>query len=168
MVWKVVLILLFCLSGISVGETVKYIPKHEELKYTFGGHLPVMQLKPGTILESWTEDCFDGAVKKPTDIPSKVAPIGHENPQTGPFYIEGAKAGDTLAVHIIHLEPARDYAVSSAFPGFGTLSGTDYTAVLNLPLPEKVWWYTVDRSRGRLPPLWWKWSVCGHWTGYAF
>ena len=92
--------------GVSPAQTVKYIPKHGELKYTFGGHVPVMRLKPGTILETWTEDCFDGAVKKPTDLPSHVAPIGHDNPQTGPFFIEGAQAGDILAIHILDLQPA--------------------------------------------------------------
>jgi len=86
-------------------------------------------------------------VKQPTDLPSKVAPIGHDNPQTGPFFIEGAMPGDALAVHIIDLQPARDYAVSSAYPGFGALTGTEYTAMLNPVLAEKVWWYTVDKSR---------------------
>ena len=145
MLWMTLLCILF--ASVSLAETVRYIPKHEELKYTFAAHKPVMNLKPGTILESWTEDCYDGAVKKPTDLPSQVAPIGHDNPQTGPFYIEGAKPGDTLAVHIIDLQPARDHAISSAYPGFGALSGTDYTAILNPNLPEKVWWYTVDKQK---------------------
>lgn len=144
---RTVFFLLF-LADISFAQTVHYIPKHDELKYTFGGHQPVMRLKPGAVLETWTEDCFDGAVKKPTDLPSQVAPVGHDNPQTGPFFIEGAQPGDILAIHIINLEPARDYAISSAYPNFGALTGTDYTAVLNQPLPEKVWWYTVDKSKG--------------------
>ena len=140
------LLLVLCLAPGLVAQTVKYAPHHGELKYTFGGHRPVMTLKPGTILETWTEDCYDGAVKKPTDLPTKVAPIGHDNPQTGPFAIEGAEPGNILAVHIINLEPAREYAVSSSFPGFGALSGTDYTALLHDPLPEKVWWYEVDKK----------------------
>jgi len=127
-------------------QSAKYIPNHDELKYTFGGHPPVMTVKPGTVLETWTEDCYDGAVRKPTDLPSKVAPIGHDNPQTGPFAVEGAEPGDILAVHIIELQPARPYAISSSFPGFGALSGTDYTALLHEPLPEKVWWYEVDKK----------------------
>jgi acetamidase/formamidase len=129
------------------------MPKHDELRYTFGGHPPVMTLKPGTILETWTEDCYDGAVKKPTDIPTEVAPIGRDNPQTGPFYIEGAKPGDILAVHIIDLQPARDHGVSSHYPGFGSLTGTEYTALLTPNLPEKVWWYTVDRAKGTVSTM---------------
>ena len=145
---RIITILLLLFASYLFAEIVRYIPKHEELKYTFGGNAPVMHLKPGTILETWTEDCFDGAVKSPTDLPSKVAPVGHDNPQTGPFFIEGAEPGDTLAVHILHLEPANDHAISSSYPNFGTLTGSDYTATLNEPLPEKVWWYTVNKEKG--------------------
>lgn len=147
------LIVCFFINTLASSQTVRYMPKKEELRYTFGGHPPIMKLKPGTVLETWTEDCFDGAVKKPTDLPSQVAPIGHDNPQTGPFYIEGAQPGDILAVHILDLQPAREYAISSNYPGFGALTGTDYTAVLNPPLPEKVWWYTVDRQKGTVAAM---------------
>ncbi|MBI1805465.1 MAG: acetamidase/formamidase family protein [Ignavibacteria bacterium] len=133
-------------SHLVFAQTVKYIPRHEELKYTFGGHAPVMSIKPGTTVETWTEDCYDGSVKKPSDMPTKVAPIGKDNPQTGPFYIEGAQPGDVLAVHIVEISPAREYAISSNYPGFGALTGTEYTAVLNLPLQEKLWWYNVNNS----------------------
>jgi acetamidase/formamidase len=127
---------------------LRYVPKHEELKYTFGGVAPVHRIKPGTRIVSWTEDCYDGAVKKPGDIPSKVQAPGHENPQTGPFFVEGAEPGDTLVIRIEKLEPARDYAVSSSFPGFGALNGTNRTAVLQPDLPETVWFYEVDRAKG--------------------
>jgi acetamidase/formamidase len=139
-------IIFVALTGIAAAQVVKYTPGHDELKYTFGGHPAVLRLKPGSVLETWTEDCFDGSVKTPADLPSKVAPIGKDNPQTGPVYIEGAKPGDVLAVHILDLRPAKNYAVSSNYPGFGALTGTDYTAMLNTPLPEKVWWYNVDTA----------------------
>ncbi|MGH2568130.1 MAG: acetamidase/formamidase family protein, partial [Bacteroidota bacterium] len=143
-------LLTLCLvtSSLAFGQTVRYIPKHDELRYTFGGHPSVMKLKPGTVLETWTEDCYDGSVTKPTDIPSQLAPPGRDNPQTGPFYVEGAQPGDILVVHIVDLQPARDYALSSHFPGFGTLTGTDYTALLHPPLQEKLWWYTIDKHKG--------------------
>ncbi len=127
---------------------LRYVPKHEELKYTFGGVAPTHRIQPGTRIISWTEDCYDGAVKKPGDIPSRVQAPGHENPQTGPFYVEGAEPGDTLAIRIEKLEPARDYAVSSSFPGFGALNGTNRTAVLQPDLPETVWFYEIDRGKG--------------------
>lgn len=141
------LALLIVTSSILFSQTVRYIPKPEELKYTFGGHEPILVLKPGTILETWTEDCYDGSVKSSADIPSQVAPIGRDNPQTGPFAVEGAEPGDILVVHILDLQPARDHAISSHFPGFGTMTGTEYTALLTPDLPEQVWWYTVDTKR---------------------
>jgi acetamidase/formamidase len=126
---------------------LRWVPKHEELTYTFGGAAPRQRIKSGTRIVTWTEDCFDGAVKTAADLPSKVLPPGHDNPQTGPFFIEGAAPGDTVAVHIVRLEPARDYAVSSFSPGFGALVGTDRTAMLGGELPEATWRYDVDAAR---------------------
>jgi hypothetical protein len=53
------------------GPVLQYVPKHEELTYTFGGAKPVHRIAPGTRIVSWTEDCFDGMVKTPSDLPSK-------------------------------------------------------------------------------------------------
>ncbi len=136
--------------GVALSEqpVLRYVPKHEELKYTFGGVAPTHRIQPGTRIVTWTEDCYDGAVQKPGDIPSKVQLPGHDNPQSGPFYVEGAEPGDTLAIRIEKLEPARDYGISSSFPGFGALTGTDRTAILGPDLPETVWFYEIDRGRG--------------------
>jgi acetamidase/formamidase len=126
---------------------LRYVPRHEELKYTFGGTAPTHRIKPGTRIVSWTEDCFDGALTAPTQKPSEVLVPGRDNPQTGPFYVEGAEPGDTLAIHIEKLEPARDYAFSVASPGFGALKGSERTAMLNPDLPETLWFYQVDRAK---------------------
>lgn len=136
------------LASVPAGApTLTYTPRHEELVYTFGGAAPKHRIASGTRLVSWTEDCFDGAVKTAADLPSKVVPPGHDNPQTGPFFIEKAEPGDTLAVHILALTPARDYAVSSFFPGFGALVGTDRTAMLLPDLPETSWRYELNDDR---------------------
>lgn len=128
-------------------QVLRYVPKHEELKYTFGGVAPTHRIKPGTRIITWTEDCFDGAVTQPGQLPSRVVPPGHDNPQTGPFFVEGAEPGDTLAIHILKLEPARDRGLSASFPGFGALNATERTALLGPPLPETVWFYDVDRAK---------------------
>jgi acetamidase/formamidase len=129
------------------GPVLRWIPKHEELVYTFGGAPARQRIQPGTRIITWTEDCFDGVVKTAADLPSKVMPAGHDNPQTGPFWIEGAEPGDTLAVHILSLTPARSYGVSSFSPGFGALVGTDRTAMLGPDFPETTWRYDVDAKR---------------------
>ena len=142
--------LLWLATSAAVAEqpVLHYVPKHEELKYTFGGVAPTHRIQPGTKIVAWTEDCYDGAVTKPGQMPSKVQLPGHDNPQTGPFYVEGAEPGDTLAIAIEKLEPARDYGISSSFPGFGALNGTDRTATLGGDLPETVWFYQVDKAKG--------------------
>jgi acetamidase/formamidase len=131
----------------STAPTLRWTPEHGDLVYTFGGAAPKHRMTSGTRIVSWTEDCFDGFVKTASDLPSKVMPPGHDNPQTGPFHVEGAEPGDTIAVHFVKLEPARDYAVSSFGPGFGALVGTDRTAMLAPDMPETSWRYDLDSTR---------------------
>ena len=100
------------LASPGAGPVLRRTPTHEELVYTFGGAKPLQHIQPGTRIVTWTEDCFDGTVKTSADLPSKVMPPGHDNPQTGPFFVEGAQPGDTLAIRIVKLEPARTWAVS--------------------------------------------------------
>jgi len=141
-------VLLAPVAAIAADRPVlRYTPQHAELKYTFGGVPPTHKIAPGTRIVSWSEDCFDGAVTRPDQLPSKVVTPGHDNPQTGPFLVEGAMPGDTLAIRIEKLEPARNVGLSSWFPGFGALNGTDRTAMLGPELPEKVWFYEVDPAR---------------------
>ena len=148
--WRAAVLGILCAGAAGAAPeppTLRYVPKHEELKYTFGGVPPTHHIAPGTRIISWTEDCYDGAVTRPDQMPSRVQPPGHDNPQTGPFFVDGAEPGDTLAIHIEKLEPARAYGISSLFPGFGALNGTDRTAVLQPDLPERVWFYDVDRPK---------------------
>lgn len=133
--------------GAAETPVLHYVPQHSELKYTFGGAAAVRHLKPGTRIVSWAEDCYDGAVETPDMLPSKVMAPGHDNPQTGPFYIDGAEPGDTLVIRIEKLTPAGGHGISAFLPGFGALNGTDKTAMLGAGLPERVWFFDVDRAR---------------------
>ncbi len=125
---------------------VPYRPDPSEFAWTFGGVPPVRRIAPGTVLELWTEDAFGGKVKGPDDLVSKVINFPFVNPQTGPFFVEGAAPGDTLALHFVSIEPARDWAASTTIPLFGALTQTLVTAGLQEPLPEVVWMYEVDRQ----------------------
>jgi amidase len=123
-------------------------PAPEQLSYTFGGGEPVLRVRPGDVLELSTEDCFGGKVRKHEDLPSEVCEFPYLNPVTGPFHVEGAEPGDTLALHFAEITPARDWAVSSTFPHFGALTSTHHTATLQPPLEERVWLYDVDVPAG--------------------
>jgi len=125
---------------------VSYRPKPEEFAWTFGGVPPVLRVAPGTVLELWTEDAFAGKVRTSDDLVSRVIEFPFVNPQTGPFFVEGAEPGDTLAVHFVSIEPSRDWAASTTIPLFGALTQTHATAGLQAPLDELVWMYAVDRA----------------------
>lgn len=126
---------------------VSYRPSPDELSYTFGGRAPVGKVRPGTIMELYTEDCFGGLVTSVGDLPSQVCEFPYLNPVTGPFHVEGAEPGDTLALHFVSITPARDWAVSTTFPHFGALTSTHTTATLQPPLEERVWLYELDLTR---------------------
>jgi acetamidase/formamidase len=129
-------------------EVVSYRPDPSEFAWTFGGVRPVRTIRPGTVLRVWTEDAFGGRVRGPDDLVSRVIEFPFVNPQTGPFHIDGAEPGDTLAVHFVSITPARDYAASSTIPFFGALTATGpvHTASLQAPLEERIWMYEVDRA----------------------
>jgi acetamidase/formamidase len=127
-------------------DVLSYRPEPSEFAWTFGGVPPVRTVKPRDILELWTEDAFGGKVRGPEDLVSRVLDFRFVNPQTGPFLVEDAESGDTLAIHFISIEPSRDWASSCTVPLFGSLSTTPRTALLHDPLPERVWIYEVDRE----------------------
>jgi acetamidase/formamidase len=66
---------------------------------------PVLTVKPGDTIHTTTVDAGG------TDEKGQRRVMGG-NPETGPFYIEGAQPGDTLVVHIVRLKLNRDYAIS--------------------------------------------------------
>src|SRR5215831_17560049 len=139
-VLRLILGMLLLQSG-SSPHVVKFEGTLKNVKYVYGVAEPVARLRPGDILETNTIDAFNGVLKKPGDT---MAKMGHPNPLTGPFYVEGAQPGDTLAVKILDLQVASPQGVGAHSVGFGALNETSYTRMLNTPLPEKVWYYPID------------------------
>src|ERR1700727_37360 len=127
-------------------EVSTFRPEPDQYAWTFGGAAPVRRIRTPAILEVYTEDCFAGRVRTEQDLVSQVCEFPFLNPQTGPFYIEGAEPGDTVAVHFVSIEPARPWAASTTVPLFGALTGTHLTALLNDPLPEVVWLWQLDAA----------------------
>ena len=124
-------------------NVVKYRAAINNVKYVYASVAPVAHLRPGDILDTNTLDCFGNVIQKPGDSLSLVK---GDNPLTGPFYVEGAEPGDTLAVKILDLEVDSDQGVGAFVTDFGALNSTSYTAMLNPPLPEKIWFYPIDRA----------------------
>jgi amidase len=123
---------------------VQYHATIDTVRYVFGAATPVAHIKPGTILEANSLDCFGNALQKPGDSFSLVK---GDNPLTGPFYIEGAEPADTLVVHILDLQVDGKQGVGTFSPGFGAINATHYTPMLETkPLPEKIWFYPIDHA----------------------
>ena len=128
-------------------DIIEYKPSLEDLAYTFGGNSPRLQIKPGTVMRLWTQDAFNNTIRSISDLSSEKVDMRFVNPQTGPFYIEGAEPGDALAIHIVDMKPARSYGISSTIPFFGGLTSTDRTAMLQDPLPDTTWVYEVNTTK---------------------
>jgi len=68
-----------------------------------GANPPALHIFSGDTVRTQTVDADGGGINS-----SQHTLPG--NPQTGPFYIEGAMIGDTIAVHFIKIRPNRDTA----------------------------------------------------------
>lgn len=128
--------------------------------YTFGPHEPVLRVKPGDTIVTETLDSGSRG-RDGEEIPQDMRhqPPGTSvyaaNPQTGPFYVEGADEGDTLVVHIEAITPSRAWAESRFNPGFGVFAPEDRAygpTGLSEPLPERtfIWEQDLERDVGRL------------------
>lgn len=131
-------------------DVVEFTPRREQYAYTFGGVPPVLRVRPGTALRLWSDDAFGGALRSVDDRSGERVDLRFVNPQTGPFFVEGAQPGDTLVLHLAAVEPARDWGASAAIPFFGGLTSTDRVVSLQDPLPDTTWIYELDRQRGLL------------------
>ena len=109
--------------------------------FTIGPYTePVLTIQPGDRVVVQTRDAFDGKVRSPGDLPSRVLTMPFVNPQNGPIVIQGAEKGDVIAVHIESMLPRGDNprGTCAMIPQFGALSGTSFTALLAESLPEIV------------------------------
>jgi len=145
---RLILLLSFALPLVAQNspanpDVVRYHATIDTVKYVYGVAPPVARLHSGNILEANSLDCFGNAIKKPGD---PLALAKGDNPLTGPFFIEGAEPGDTLAVRILDLQVDGDQGIGAFAPGFGALNETNYTPMLHPPLPEKIWFYPIDHA----------------------
>jgi len=76
----------------------RFQPKHYHV--TIGSHDPVLRIADGDTVVTTTVDAGGGDATGRT-----VTPGG--NPQTGPFFVDGAEPGDTLVVRLDRLVPSR-------------------------------------------------------------
>jgi acetamidase/formamidase len=115
--------------------TFHFQPTHYHI--TLGPHAPVMHIADGDTVITTTVDAGGGNERN-----EPVAPKG--NPQTGPFYVQGAEPGDTLAVHLDRLYPNRDSGYTSTVVAANVV---DPKYVHELPERATAEW-SIDRAKG--------------------
>lgn len=91
---------LLILSAVSVAaDTHRLVPERFYNTFSFA-HPPALRIKPGDRVITTTLDAsgVDAAGQQRAPGP---------NPQTGPFFVEGAEPGDVLVVTIVRIAPNR-------------------------------------------------------------
>ena len=105
---------------------------------TLGSHEPALRVASGDTVRTWCVDS-SGYDRDGNDITEGG------NPQTGPFYVEGAEPGDTLAVHLVRIEPNRARGVSGPIVA---LNVVDPWFAAELPEGQGPDWWTLDLTHG--------------------
>lgn len=102
---------------------------------------PVMTIVPGETIAFSSEDCFqnllvDEKIVKSQLLAQKVV----INPSTGPIFVEGAKPGDTLKVHIDAIEMLDGYGTMALIAEeFGVLARYfDKEETVKVPIVDGV------------------------------
>ena len=106
----------------------------------FAGRIdPVLKIYPGDSVHTWSVDS-GGA-----DHESIRRSMGG-NPQTGPFYVEGALPGDTLVVNLKRVRLNRDSASSGSSIAGNAVTPGYLQNVKSVPSFDSKW--KLDRERG--------------------
>ena len=121
-------------------NTLRYEPKMQDLKYVYGPAQPVLLLHSGDTVDTRTVDA-EGHAMKAAGYPARGF-----NPLTGPFYIEEAQPGDTLAVKFISMEVDGKEGWGGTSPGWGALNSSKYTPMLGPEAKARVWTYPIDKA----------------------
>src|ERR671923_1854361 len=90
----------------QAGSTHRFTPERFYNTFSFA-HPPALKIRPGDRVITKTIDASG------TDWNGKAVAQG-PNPQTGPFYIEGAEPGDAIVVTIERIDPNRATGYSNS------------------------------------------------------
>ena len=132
------MLILILIPRPSCAETHRFTPQTFVTTYSFA-HPPVLRIKPGDRVVTKTIDAagvdWDG---------KSVA--GAPNPQTGPFYVEGAEPGDMLVVTFEKIEPNRATAYSASLLAPYTVDPAAINARVDREPKRMIW--NIDKTKG--------------------
>jgi len=132
------LVVVLATSTLVRAETRQFVPTTFYNTYSFA-HPPALRIAPGDRVATKTIDASG------VDWNGKTVGAG-PNPQTGPFFVEGAEPGDMLVVSIDKLETNRATAYSSSLLAPYALDPGAIAARVERE-PRRTTW-TIDKTRG--------------------
>jgi amidase len=127
-----------CSSVAQAPRTHEFMPQQFYNTFSFA-HPPALRIKPGERVITKTIDA--GGV----DWNGKQVAAG-SNPQTGPFFVEGAEPGDMLVVRIEKLEINRDTAYSGSLLAPYVVDPATLLARADKEARRATW--RLDKSKG--------------------
>ena len=119
-------------------ETHTFIPQAFYNTYSFA-HPPALRIKPGDRVITKTADASG------VDWNGKTVASG-PNPQTGPFYVEGAEPGDMLVITIEKLETNRTMAYASSLLAPYAVDPAAIGQRTDRDAKRTTW--TIDKAKG--------------------
>ncbi len=124
--------------GAQTPVTHRFTPERFYNTFSFA-HPPALRIRPGDRVATKTIDAAG------VDWNGKQAAQG-PNPQTGPFYIEGAEPGDAIVVTIERIETNRPTGFSASLLAPYTVDPASIAARAERE-PRRVNWI-IDKARG--------------------
>jgi len=135
------------LSAPGLAAEVEYDPG-DTVYFTYCySHPPAARINPGDTVKTSTRDASNDVFSATdTSVMAKLD-LSAVNPQTGPFYIEGAEPGDTLVVHIDDISLNRDFGWGMSLPYFGALAPEYKTMMVTEPAPDRLFPWHLDAEK---------------------
>src|SRR5437867_11165882 len=118
--------------------THRFVPDHFYNTYS-AAHPPALRIRPGDRVATKTVD----AAGVDADGKTVASP---SNPQTGPFFVEGAEPDDMLVVTFVRIEPNRATAYSGSLLAPYTVDPASIAARTDRD-PRRVIW-NIDKAKG--------------------
>src|SRR5438046_2055874 len=133
-----VLAMVLMATRVLVADTHRFVPEHFYNTYS-EAHPPALRIRPGDRVVTKTIDAA-GA-----DWNGKSVASG-PNPQTGPFYVEGAEPGDVLVVTFEKIEPNRATAYSGSLLAPYVVDPATINARVDREPKRMIW--NIDKAKG--------------------
>ena len=136
------------LAGSAVAAEVRYDPG-DKVYFTYCyAHPPATRIQPGDTVITSTRDASNDAFSVSDKTLAPKIDLAKMNPQTGPFYVEGAEPGDTLVVHIDSIELNRDWGWGGSIPYFGALAPEYKTMMVTPAVPDHLFiWHLHQNTK---------------------